>query len=555
MADIIFRNKLLKESSITTVPSFFKIEDIPDQDFSKDIDAKMHDTLVRLNELEVNSITIPLTVTENFLEFTGLRLGHHIRLSTQLNFNMVPLIFIGTIEEIQLLKLSRLSHILLTPNVYYVNISNFSLDDVVKSIDKLNKTSFEFIQYLEKITIESPDNYDSHHSIDNELSLLRWSEYIGCAEQIPEVKNNLQAGLYFKYTKALNPVKPIKKGNQYMFLNKAKILLIDDQSSSGWAAFYEAFFKFSGHKIQFEALDLDFKSMQDFQIIEKSMEVVSTFKPDVILLDLRLCDSDFDLTIKPSSLSGNKILKKIKSVNRGIQVIVITASDKVWNYEETLDLGANAYVVKSANSEVFEDIKNLKNKIDLSINRASYLIDGYESKRNIIKYIKKALDDRKIEEIFYNEFLSFLKISMGMFEKSKTKENFSFAYLSLFKCLELIGNDFVLNDSGSWIIKEEKNLKQYYWDNETNEYASKEIIDFRNNSPSTFEKITGICFQLYSFEDSDIKQIYYSIDRRNKFIHPSNDMSNNVKKNLDKIYCKDGFVLLLEQLEKITYHF
>ena len=43
-------------------------------------------------------------------------------------------------------------------------------------------------------------------------------------------------------------------------------------------------------------------------------------------------------------LTGIKILEYIKSLNKGIQVIITTASNKIWNYENSSN--ANGYILK-----------------------------------------------------------------------------------------------------------------------------------------------------------------------------------------------------------------
>ncbi|WP_211272681.1 hypothetical protein, partial [Gelidibacter algens] len=167
-----------------------------------------------------------------------------------------PIIFIGSLYEKQLLKLSSLSNILLTPNIFYVNLSKYSLDTIEKAVENLelsNSFSFDFSKYLDKVSFKAPANYQSHHNIDNELCLLRWSEFLGISDQIPEVKNNLKTGLYFKYRNAINPIITVQKGNPYLFQNTAKILLIDDQSEKGWNSFYNAFFELSRHQINFKS--------------------------------------------------------------------------------------------------------------------------------------------------------------------------------------------------------------------------------------------------------------------------------------------------------------
>ena len=559
MSNILFRNRLLKESESFSPSSFFKLEEIPNKGYARDIDARIHDTLDRLNNIKLNSFTIPISITENFLEFSGLRLGHHIRLTTSLSFNKTPIIFVGCLDELQLLKLSSLANILLTPNVIYVNLCTTPFNTIERIIDKLltvETTNFDFNKYLEKVSFKAPANYQSHHSIDNELCLLRWSQFLGISEQIPEVRNNLQSGLYFKYVNIINPIKVVQKGNPYLFQKTAKILLIDDQSDNGWKSFYDAFFKLSKHKIKFETLDIDFQMMNTSDIIDNAHRKIEDFDPDLVLLDLRLSDSDFDLNIEPENLTGNKVLKNLKIFNKGIQVIVITASNKVWNYDVSLDSGCNGYIVKSATNDVSEDINNLKTKIDTCISRANYLKEAYKIQNKLFDFISKAIENESIDESIGNELIKFIEIALVMFEKAKTNESFAYAYLSLFKCLELIVTNFVVEEDNVWVMFDGEKLKQLDWNISLNKYSFKEEQEFRNNTPSTFQKSAGLCKQKWFYKDDDIKQIYYSIDRRNKFIHPPKEELNKfAQSNVNKIFGTEGFMLLLNQLEKMISNF
>ncbi|QCE42397.1 response regulator [Psychroserpens sp. NJDZ02] len=557
MDNILFRNSLIKEIKNFNTSSFFKLHEVPNNGYVKDIDTRIHETLEGLNNVEVNSITIPISITENFLEFSGLRLAHHIRLSPNLSFRKTPIIIMGSLNEKQLLKLSSLANILLTPNVFYVNLSKYAFDTIEKSVKKLELSdglSFDFNKYLDKVTINPPENYQSHHSIDNELCLLRWSEFLGISEQISEVKNNLQSNLYFKYVNIINPIKVVQKGNPYFFSDNAKILLIDDQFDKGWEPFYKAFFELSKHQIKLETLDIDFQMMNSYDIIENAKRKIRNFDPDIVLLDLRLSDSD--LYNDPENLTGNKILKDIKLFNKGVQVIIITASNKVWNYEVSLDFGCNGFIVKNSKNNVSEDIKNLKLKINLCINRASYLKQAFKSLNNSFAFIDEAIKNEVIEKPFGNELIKYMEIALVMFERAKTKDSFAYSYLSLFKCLELIVGNLVYEERNNWFIKEGEELKQLFWDKNLKKYLFNNVTEFRNNTPSTFEKSAGLCKQLWSYDNEDIRQIYFSIDRRNKFIHPPNEKLNSfVQSNLNKIFIKEGFMLLLNQIEEMISNF
>ena len=98
----------------------------------------------------------------------------------------------------------------------------------------------------------------------------------------------------------------------------------------GWENFYESFFRNS--QIKFEDSGIDFKNEEKNNLITKIISRVKHFDPDIVLLDLRLHDSDFGEDVESEKLTGIQILEKIKEINRGIQIIITTASNKAWNF-------------------------------------------------------------------------------------------------------------------------------------------------------------------------------------------------------------------------------
>ena len=80
--------------------------------------------------------------------------------------------------------------------------------------------------------------------------------------------------------------------------------------------FLQMFFQYNinNKSIQFETLKLDFKSSTQENIIKEACCKVTEFYPDIVLLDLRLCDKDFNTNpqSEPKDFTGYKILEEIK---------------------------------------------------------------------------------------------------------------------------------------------------------------------------------------------------------------------------------------------------
>ena len=463
MSNILFRNRLLKESESFSPSSFFKLEEIPNKGYARDIDARIHDTLDRLNNIKLNSITIPISITENFLEFSGLRLGHHIRLTTNLSFNKTPIIFIGALDEVQLLKLSTLANILLTPNVFYVNLSISSFNSIEKMIEKLETVetdNFDFSKYLEKVNFKSPANYEDNHNISNEWSIYRWSQMIDdlCDDEnintiIERQKNNL----YFKYLKTIHPSCNLSKFTsdelKVEHPNK-RVLYIDDEVEKGWG---EIFSTILGdiNKLHFEYLDIEFNNLKQSEIINKSIDKVKKFNPDVVILDLRIHKDDFNFG-KPTALSGYKILKEIKKINKGIQVIVFSATNKIWNLQALQEAGADGFIIKEGIENSLDSnftritILNFIRIIE-SLLKRNFLIDIYSFLTPLIKKIEANIIKKpknynlKISQGKLINYLDYLKSADLLLYSNPY--NLNYCFLQLILVIEDIIKGFYIESS------------------------------------------------------------------------------------------------------------
>lgn len=564
MNALLIHNDLLPTQLINQFNHTFRFDssiEINGIEFDNGAHQQLSKTLTNSN-YEV--IFLPFSLSNNnSRDMSGLRVALHIRLSPELNHQYTPIVFIGKETKEQVAKLSDLGGILFTTGIF--NTSMFDVQSLQKKYTEITQNwkpegsallnVEEYQRFLNRVHITPPANYQSHHSIDNELALLRWSEYLGCDQQIEEVKQRLQTGLYFKYIKALHPTPSSTSGIPDPIKGKASILLIDDEVKKGWGNFYSCLFKFN-NCIRLDVLDIDYNSFSSTQITKQAEQQAKEGTPDVVLLDLRLCDADFskETQSNPQQLTGYQVLKKVKELNQGIQVIITTASNKVWNYESVLGAGANGYILKQGVSDVKEDIKNLKNVLEDAIKKANYLKPTFE----IVKISKNELEHKMtlgmVDESLGRELVKFLDMSYQMYSSASTKESFAFAYLSLFKCLELIANHWVYKENNTWKINGGESLKNYYWDHNNQAYQEKIPAGFdEKRSPSTFQKIAGCSFQLWEMDTTFVKQIYTSIRRRNEFIHPSkSELVGWLRQEVTKTYTPEGFQLLLTQLSEIV---
>jgi len=112
----------------------------------------------------------------------------------------------------------------------------------------------------------------------------------------------------------------------------------------------------------------EIKNKKDIEKIKNSIisnirrfksQLEEFFPYDLVFLDLRLEPEDKNRS--PQKLSGMKLLKLIKEFNRGIPVIIFTASEKATVLETALKNGADGYWIKCVDDGVslIQMIKNL----------------------------------------------------------------------------------------------------------------------------------------------------------------------------------------------------
>ena len=103
----------------------------------------------------------------------------------------------------------------------------------------------------------------------------------------------------------------------------------------------------------------------------------------------------------------------IKKINPGIQIVIFTASDKIWNFQKCLDLGISGYAIKEdpeyyhGRSETYHLFNHFRNEIVRAKDR-SYL-----------SRLKTILDELKIRNRFKNEkeFQSYVFDKNGLLDQ------------------------------------------------------------------------------------------------------------------------------------------
>lgn len=508
----------------------------------------------------IEKIIIPVRLGKDDSDYTGLRVGLHIRLTKGLKEKqLIPIIFISEQTKSEVIgnqienNKEKTGAILFTPGTKLV--SSF---DIPSAAENFNKTISEQelkSQVLPKLLITN--QREQGHQLANEWGVFRLAKFAGV--ELTSIK--LPTDLFFKYqfSRTGQDIQP--HGNRSIGLQKkgCNALLIDDYANEGWREVLEHILKshINLHSSKLEVLT--------------TFETADTFKgyesKDLVFLDLRLKpEEDRASEMLPlEDLSGLKLLHKIKGINKGIQVIVLTASNKAWNMKALLDAGADGYFIKESPEVPVSDDASKANYESLvrAIKEAferRYLRDVFRE----IKALQKNLDALNSSNIYSSGFLGEIKsqldVAFDMHYHAKSKDQFAFAYITLYMIIETINNELI-NHTGEkenkeWFAGSEK-LKNWEWDKTNQKYQVNADLEYvTGNKPPEWKKMAGLYFQKWAGTDHHfVVDLYRQITKRNGFVHNDKvilDHQDRSGKYVNHdIYIPEGFWKLFDSIKTI----
>ena len=435
-----------------------------DVDFDKDVDFYITENLTdgglkhKLEKCDI--VFIKLSLSKNYLEYLGLRLAYHIRLTKSLGENSyVPIVLIAE-ESFQYLGLSHPEpSILFSKGIYLIKES---LDDFRKTLTWFNagriKSLDDFSSFVISVKINPPANYLSHHSIANEWSILRWAKVLDISadkESLKDVRVNIESLLYYKFLQARYPINTEPEKAAFKVNGKGRILYIDDEWNKGWDVVLKKIIS-SSPEIVLETFNYDFKDKDYEEILIACTNKVNNSNPDVVLLDLRLSDSDFYEDAKSTELTGYKVLQRIKTINPGIQVLIFTASNKVWNFTELQKAGADGFVIKeSPENSIDSDstqkaIGNFISVLNICFEK-TFLKDFYikleDLKTKLIprKNFKKS--NIPLPKEFVDETLKWFELSCEVLKRETSQSMITTSFIFMFSVLENLSNRLINVDA------------------------------------------------------------------------------------------------------------
>jgi CheY-like chemotaxis protein len=406
--------------------------------------------------------------------------------------------------------------------------------------------------FLNLIKIEPMEKGEGRHSIANEWGADILNKTINTDNRITSdiISVKASSSLYFKYSSvvALNAdkvgeivdnkfnnyilqVQPIKKSFNY--------LLIDDEADKGWTKVLASLMP----KAQATVYN---KRAHDFSELPPEIQnEISVGKYDVIFLDLRMAGIEEEAYLKPEDFSGMKILKAIKAQNPGIQVIMLTATNKGWNVKALLDAGADGYYMKESPEYHFPIKYSEANALSLCDTIERCIANAYLSKiYSDIKALELPSDWAVSSEIKHQ-----LQISFNLVNKAVTADEMAFAYIALAQVFEICTSNLIeeIRDDSNYVYKfTEEPREECYCYNTSAELQGTLARQQKDGRAAQWEKVSAVYYQLWEganlkFADNARK----FIDRRNAYIHPTKS-----KPKIGKSEYQDLFNLVVEFLSK-----
>ena len=320
------------------------------------------------NKNNYDLIVLPYSLSsKNYMEFSGITVALHIRLTKDWNHTKKPILFVGPDKPEEVMKFSPLGDFLNTSYVFktpkkgesdFLRMFEYIRDDISSEM-----SDSQYEQFINRIHIEAPANY-GRHALANEWSMMRWTQRYKNLEG--KFVSGVQSLLFLKYLLVKNQIiEKIKNKDKSQAiianikdlihspvgLHKCpKIMFIDDEYKKGWGSIFSQIFKDSGVDENNFLIFKDFvKGEAKGILINKINAFIDNNDADLFIVDLRLHDADFNCTY--DEISGHEIIKHLANgQHKGKQIIIFTASEKANNLKLIVENNPNItdYVIKDS---------------------------------------------------------------------------------------------------------------------------------------------------------------------------------------------------------------
>lgn len=494
-------------------------------------EVKIHNWIVQLfRKNTIEKVVIEIDNNPNL----SLQIGYHIRLSIEdlQSKTLLPILYVSNLSLNSLILQAEInSHIFATKGVYFSEWDFQSVKQEVEHLIGLNES--EYLTSFLKIIHIQPDETVGRHSLAN-----LWGAYAmdkAANTNALSTTADFKKKLYFKYVSAFNNIYKLKASPLKVLgninigsANKIKaegkrILLIDDEADSGWETVLRKVFKTTNVE-DFVVIN---EKVKDFDTLtESSKSIIKAEKFDLYLVDLRLNGLEEDDSLKTKEFSGMKLLRKIKSFNEGNQVIIFSASNKVWNLKALLEAGADGYYMKESPEFNFSRKISEQKYDDFKFNvercfKRSYL-------RELFVEWGNALNQSNNHDA---SFIAESTTSLNMAWEQLKSNYLDFGFLTLYQSIESFANKLYLLDDdndtleGTTTIEkidsnQSKWLMTFVKDNQNGDFfSSGEFMQQSNIKPTTLYKVSCLFKIKYHKDDNFLKKIGSLNAKRNRIAH------------------------------------
>lgn len=520
-------------------------------------EKEMFDNISSCIPLDVDAIIIDVDSTKTPDACLSYALAIRLSLHEKKSAALAPIIFMSSLTP-DIFKNSPYSTLLQTKGISFE--TPLYTPTAVELMEPLMAKDYR-PYFLDLIKVK-PNSTEGRHSIANQWGADVLNRIALGGETNNSMILNARKSLYFKYVNSLtldeklvedickNVVIETETSTMTSIDGSGKrILLIDDEAEKGWSDVLSKMIKnVDLQTIHEQVPDYDSLSAESKSMIESN-------NYDLIFLDLRMNGIQEENVISTDEFSGMRILKSIKKKNRGVQVIMFTASNKAWNMKALIDAGADGYYIKESPEYAFplkysiSNTKSFCNNIKKCLER-SYLKDIAGK----IKAYKKELSNSNYDVNFVNKVCVQLDVAYTLISTAITQQQFAFAYISLEQILEIISEELIVLDNYHYIIDEtQEECKDWI----LSSGQCRPGINYNWKDYPQWKKICSLYYQLWNGRDSKFgEEIHFLIDKRNAFMHNDKEKLkkadiNNIKMDL---YSKDGFIRLFKMISKIlTY--
>ena len=156
-----------------------------------------------------------------------------------------------------------------------------------------------------------------------------------------------------------------------------------------------------------------------------ALDIVRKNNIDIVITDILMPE-----------MNGIELIREIKSLNRGIKCIIITAYAEFEYAKESVKLNVNDYILKPFKSK---DLLDIVKKLSEEINRERNERVEVENLRRQLRENKKALREKLFNDLLSNSYIGDIESDLNYLELSKLRNREYFiAVININNFMELI---------------------------------------------------------------------------------------------------------------------